>query len=63
MHIVNEASVKLLKEQYLAAYEGTEEEINDFDAEMFRPNIVIDSKVPYSEDEFFEARINNILVR
>ena len=37
--------------------------MNDFDSELFRPNVVIDFDVPYSEEEIMEARIENILLR
>lgn len=37
--------------------------LNDFDFELFRPNIVIDSNEPYMEEEIMEARIENIMLR
>lgn len=37
--------------------------MNDFDYELFRPNIVIDYDSPYVEDEILQARIENVMLR
>ena len=33
------------------------------DSHAFRPNFIIDTSEPYEEDEMYEARISNIMLR
>ena len=40
-----------------------EEKDRDLENCTFRPNIVIDTQVPYEEDGFKEVRIENIFMR
>ena len=69
LHLINIKSVTDLKEKIAQKYtERTSENgetvtLNDFDYELFRPNIVIDYDTPYVEEEIMQARIGNILLR
>lgn len=65
IHIVNEASVRDLRERVLRKYDKNPEERDKIkvEADPFRPNIVIDTQVPYSEDTMQEARIANTMLR
>jgi uncharacterized protein YcbX len=60
LHIVNEASIRALK---TVAQKKYDHEINNFDHSIFRPNILIDQEPAYCEEEIYEARIENMLVR
>ena len=57
LHLINIKSVRDLKEKIAKKYmERTSENgesvtLNDFDYEIFRPNIVIDYDTPYVEEE------------
>lgn len=64
LHIVNEASVRDLREKVYAKYpdEKDREQIK-VEAIAFRPNFIIDTDKPFEEDEFMEARISNIFMR
>ena len=64
IHIINEASIRDLRERVLARYPNEEERyLIDVASIAFRPNFIIDSKLPYEEDEMQEIRIGNTLVR
>ena len=60
LHIVNEASIRALRE---VAQKKYDHEINNFDHSIFRPNILIDQEPAYCEEEMYEARIENMLIR
>lgn len=60
--MINQKSIDQLKKDVAAKYpEG--EVLNDFDEQLFRPNIVIDYGEPYVEEEFYQARIANMMLR
>jgi uncharacterized protein YcbX len=48
LHIINEASIRALKQ---VAQKKYDHEINDFDHNHFRPNILIDQEPAYCEEE------------
>lgn len=61
---MNEASVRDLRERVLKKYPDEKERAKiNINAEAFRPNLVIDTSTPYEEDEMYEARICNIMLR
>lgn len=60
LHIINEASIRALKQVAQKKYDY---EINDFDHNHFRPNILIDQEPAYCEEEMQQFRIENMLVR
>ena len=60
LHIVNEASIRALRS---VAQKKYDHEINNFDQSIFRPNILIDQEPAYCEEEMYEARIENMLMR
>lgn len=62
LHIVNEASVDELRQRVNDQYPAEEESVY-VDAEQFRSNIVVNTKVPFSEDFFAEMRIGTCLLR
>ena len=63
--IVNEASTRDLRERVMKVYSDKPEDRAKIrvETETFRPNIIIDTKKPYEEDTFEQARIGNILIR
>ena len=63
LHLINKSSVDELREVVKAKYSGTDVEVNSFDETLFRPNIVINTEVPYLEEEIYQARIGNMLLR
>lgn len=63
-HTINEASVKDLEKKVLARYPEPELQAKiEVSAMAFRPNIIIDTGVPYEEDLFQEFRIANTFAR
>jgi uncharacterized protein YcbX len=63
IHIVNEASVRDLRERVLSKMSEEDKAKTRIESIPFRPNITIDSGIPYSEDTMQEARIGNVLMR
>ena len=66
LHLINKKSVTDLKQQIARKYQEKDSKANlqnNFDYELFRPNIVIDYDKPYIEEEITEARIQNIMLR
>ena len=64
VHIVNEASVRDLRERVLSKIEDpAARALTKIEATPFRPNFVIDSGVAFSEDTYQEARVGNVLFR
>ena len=63
-HIVNEASTRDLEKRVLERYSDPADRAKIKVSSMaFRPNLLIDSGVPYEEDLLQEFRIGNTLVR
>ncbi|CDW86028.1 molybdenum cofactor sulfurase [Stylonychia lemnae] len=61
--IMNEASVRDLKQRVIQKLKLEENDKIKIDTIAFRPNIVIDSFEPYSEDAIQEARIGSVMMR
>ncbi len=63
-HTINEASIRDLEQKVLARYPDPEQQkLIEVSSMAFRPNIVIDTAVPYEEDLFQEFRIANTFAR
>ncbi len=64
IHIINEASVRDLRERVIKKFTDPAEIARiRIEPLPFRPNFIIDSTQPYSEDTYQEARIGNTLFR
>lgn len=63
IHICNVDSIKALEQSIKTKYSEDSPENKDVDVLTFRPSFVIDYPGAYSEDEFFELRIANVLFR
>lgn len=64
VHIVNEASVRDLRQRVMKKLTDPEDIKNTkIEALPFRPSFLIDTGIPYSEDTYQEARIGNTLFR
>lgn len=63
-HTINESSTRDLEQKVLARYADPEDKAKiEVSSMAFRPNIVIDTAVPYEEDLFQEFRIANTFAR
>lgn len=56
-HVVNEASLRDIKERVLARHPDKTADDFKVDAAQFRPNVTFDTEKAFSEDEFVEARL------
>ena len=63
LHIVNRASVDEVKRRVLEQYPKTIQDEISISAEPFRPNLVISTNTPFSEDLFAEMRLGSCLLR
>lgn len=61
---MNEASIRDLRERVMSKYSDPKiKERIKIEVMPFRPNLIIDTGVPYSEDSFQEVRVANTMIR
>jgi uncharacterized protein YcbX len=61
--MISEGSIRDLKSRVQKRYPDAPKDKFKVDMVNFRPNIAIDSDVPYIEDSMMEMRIGNCLIR
>jgi uncharacterized protein YcbX len=62
-HLINEASLRDVRERVYKRHPDLKPEDFEIEAHAYRPNVVIDTGVAWSEDEYQEIRIGQILLR